>query len=126
MICENGSMERDMDLVREILLTLEKRTDLRNVEIEGYTAEQIGFHVWLMADAGLVRATEVTSQAAKVPYSIPFCITWQGYEFLALMKNDTNWKKSKASVLSKVGAVGFEIVKALLVSEAKSHLGLQG
>jgi hypothetical protein len=121
-----GSMERDMDLVRQILLTLEKRTGLQNVEIEGYTAEQIGFHVWLMADAGLVRASAVTSQAAKVPYSIPFCITWQGYEFLAIMKDDSTWKKSKSTVLAKVGAVGFEIIKSVLTSEARRHLGLPG
>jgi hypothetical protein len=48
-------MERDMDLVRQILLRLEKRTDTGPLQIDGYTAEQIGFHVWLMNDAGLIK-----------------------------------------------------------------------
>lgn len=117
-------MQRDMDLVRQILLTLEQRTDTSPVEIEGYTPEQIGFHAWLMSDAGLVRASEVTSQAAKVPYSIPFCITWQGYEFLAVMKDDSTWKKSKSTVFAKAGAIGFELIKAVLTAEIRRQLGL--
>ena len=117
-------MERDMDLVRQILLTLEKRTDTKPLEIEGYTSDQIGFHVWLMADAGLIKGVTVTSQMGLFPNAFPICISWQGYEFLALMKNETTWKKSKATVLDKAGAIGLELVKAVLSAELKKQLGL--
>ena len=54
-----------------------------------------------MADAGLINGVNVTLRATLFPHSVPICITWQGYEFQAVMKDDSTWKKSKATVLAK-------------------------
>ena len=48
-------MKRDMDLVLKILRSVEAREDagdLVPVAVEGYTDEQIGFHVKLLVDSG--------------------------------------------------------------------------
>jgi|GEM_PF-7061885 len=47
-------MKRDIDLVREILLALEEHDHgyaPKDLEIRGYSKEQIGYHVWLMGRA---------------------------------------------------------------------------
>jgi len=42
-----------------------------NVEIDGsYRAAQIGYHVWLPGDAGLMKVTEVTSMGSGAPQAI--------------------------------------------------------
>lgn len=54
-------MKRDMNLVREILLALEE--DLsgfapEDMEIKGYTDEQIGYHILLLIEAGFIEAKD--------------------------------------------------------------------
>jgi len=54
-------MKRDFDLIRKILLTMEAhehgflRDELR---IDGYNDEQIAFHMYLLGEAGLVKASK--------------------------------------------------------------------
>jgi len=57
-------MKRYMELIRKILLVAESAPDGWGPDvprIEGYTVDQIGYHVYLLADAGLVRAVDVTT-----------------------------------------------------------------
>ena len=102
-------MQRDMDLVREILM---QRADhdhgyAPKIEISGHTDEEVGFHIWLMADAKLIKAIDVTTHGQASPPSIPVHITWQGYEFLEAARNQSTWESGKRLVLSKAGALSF-------------------
>jgi len=57
-------MKRDMELVRKILLETEARSWSQSddpVEVKGYSAEQIAYHIKIMFDAGLIEPR--TSQA---------------------------------------------------------------
>ena len=57
-------MKRDMELVRQILLAIEAHKDMKQKikpEIEGYSEEQIMYHVKILADAGLIEAIDVSS-----------------------------------------------------------------
>ena len=50
-------MKLDMDLVRKILITLEEQPHgffCQSLAIDGYSTEQIGYHVTLMGEAGLL------------------------------------------------------------------------
>lgn len=50
-------MKRDMDLVREILLEIEKSyvsTAIRDLQIDGYDKETIAYHCKILHEAGLV------------------------------------------------------------------------
>ncbi|WOD14364.1 DUF2513 domain-containing protein [Paraburkholderia kirstenboschensis] len=58
-------MKRDMDLIRELMLKLETLpvptagmvvVDATRVSIEGYTAEQIDYHLSLMEQARFIHA----------------------------------------------------------------------
>lgn len=122
-------MQRDMNLVREILLALERHERGQapgKIEIPPYSEEQIGFHVMLMAEARLIKAIETTCHGDPSPKAIPSRLTWEGYEFLAASKDSNIWEKSKKTILGKVGALSFEVLKAYLMYEVKSKLGLPG
>lgn len=120
------AMVRDMDLVRQILLNMEKYEHGRapSLEITGYTGEQVSFHVWLMIDGGLIDGVETTTHGDHSPAALPLRIKWAGYEFLAAARDNTTWRKVSHAVLTKAGGTVFEVLKAALVAEAKRNLGL--
>jgi len=117
-----------MDLVRAILLELEKHEHGRfqgKLEVLGYSDEQVGCHVCLLGYGGLLKVIDVTSNGSASPYALPLSITWKGYEFLDAARSDTVWKKA-AALITKSGVVsaGFEVLKPLLIKLAMDQLGL--
>jgi hypothetical protein len=118
-------MKRDMTLVREVLLAIEADSDEpgpMNLEIEGFSPEEVSYHVKIMADAGLLEAIDASTQE---DFSwAPTALTWQGHEFLDAVRNETVWQKTKQLVAEKGGSVPFEVLKALAVKIAGSLFGL--
>lgn len=120
-------MQRDMELVRAILLKLEDHPHAyapTDREIPGYTKEQIGYHALLMQQAGLIHAQNITAISDSSPSAIPIYITWEGYEFLAASKNEGIWKKGTSTLMAKAGAIGFDVLKAVLTAEIRKQVGL--
>jgi len=118
-------MKRDMELVRAILLATEahpKGSGWIDVKIEGYSQEEVAYHVKLLADAGLIEAHDLTTQG-------DFCwkpssLTWHGHEFLDAVRNDTVWAKTKEVVKEKGGSVPFAVLQALVIKIAGAAFGL--
>ena len=107
-------MKRDLDLVRKILLVCEEHPNgfaPQELHIEGYTDDQIGYHVHLAGNAGLLKVADVTHLGSQSPCAIPLSMTWSGHEFLDDSKNETVWEKAKKSV----GSSSFDVLKAVLV-----------
>jgi len=81
------------------------------------TSEKEMNHILIMADAGLL------VKQGKYTYRI----SWQGYEYLDAVRDDDNWRKTKAG-LAKIGGGTFEIVKELATAyikqSAKEKLGI--
>ena len=78
-------MKRDMDLVREIMKILHEHphgSAPRSIEIEGYTQDTIGYHCFILDEAGLIRATNTTHLSSKSPTATPLSLTWEGHEFI--------------------------------------------
>ena len=117
-------MKRDMDLVRQILVEVEKWPHQHRgvLAFEGRSHEEIAYHVKLLCQAGLMEAIDATSTSGL--NWIPRSLTWEGHEFLDAARDDTRWNRTKALVKDKAGAVSFEIKKQLLVSLAKQAVGL--
>ena len=93
-------MKRDMDLWRKILRSVEAREDTGDpvwAELEGYTDDQIGFHVKLLIDAGLLEGEDRGGGGDRYCY-YHRCLTNEGYNFLDAAKNDTLWNKVKAEI----------------------------
>lgn len=120
-------MKRNMDLVREILLTIEQHESgsaPQDFTVEGFTREEVGFHVMIMAEAGLVDAFDVRTQHDPSPIWHPRAITWKGYEFLDAARNPTVWAKAKSQVAAVGGGVGLPLLHELLTKLISKRLGL--
>ena len=111
-------MKRDMDLVRKILLAMEESSHgyfNGRLVIDGYSVDQIGHHVYLMMQAGLVEGAESTTHNDQSPVAIPTALTWQGHEFLDACRNESIWNKAKEKLQSLGGNVPFDVMKAVLI-----------
>lgn len=123
-------MQRDMDLIRKLMLLVEQHEHgfaPRDIEIDGYTEEQIGYHSWLLGDAGLAEAIDVTTRGSDSPEAALRHLTWAGHEFLDAAKDDSTWERAKqrlASAGKGLQSVTLDVLKALLVDVAKQQLGL--
>jgi hypothetical protein len=121
-------MQRDMDLVRKILKLVEAQENALNVgweiAIDGYTDEQIGYHIHLMGQAGLVISIDSTTMSDTSPSALVSSLTWQGHDFLESIKDDDLWAKAKKYVLAPAGGAAFTVLTEWIKAEAKQRLGL--
>lgn len=119
-------MKRDMDLVRQILLTVENHDQgyaPESLLIDGYTEEQIGYHCYLLVQAGLAEGVVNTPLEAPSPSAILLNLTWQGHEFAASAQSPTIWSQAK-DVMHKVGDGSFQVWQGVLTDVVKSSLGV--
>lgn len=97
----------------------------REFEIEGgYTASQIGYHVWLLGNAGLIKALEITPHGSDAPQAIPLNLTWEGHDSIAAVRNDMIWSHAKEKAKSVGGSLSLAVLKQLLDSLMKHQLGM--
>ena len=116
-----------MDLVRQILIAAEAGEDgyvSGNPTIEGYTEDQVGYHVHLMEQAGLVEAANVSAMGSSSPSALLLSIKWKGHDFLDAAKSSTVWAQAKEKAKSVGGSLTFDLMKELLVATARNQLGL--
>ena len=118
-------MKRDMDLVRWILRAIENQKHppdfkaafrLWNNEHEKV---EIGYHVLLLKEAGLVDAIDVSGNM-EIENWEPTRLTWAGHEFLEASRDDTRWEEAKAVMKDKGGGMVFEIFKQILLGSVRS------
>ena len=111
-------MKRDMDLCRKILLSVEARESTVSaveVEIEGYTGGQIGYHSKLLVDQGLLEGLDFTGAGVSTHSYGLQCLTYQGHDFLEAARDDTRWKKAKAEIAEQGLPVTFDVMKVVLL-----------
>ncbi len=120
-------MKRDMNLVREILLLSENQEHGYgdgNPIIEGYSEEEISYHVYLMEQAGLVEADDDSAIGDKSPKALLRGLTWYGHDFLSASKDNTIWTKAKNTVLKTSAGITFDLLLEWLKAEARQKIGL--
>ncbi|MBA4104464.1 MAG: hypothetical protein C0485_01810 [Pirellula sp.] len=121
-------MKRDMELIRTILLAVESyEPDDDPLTFDGYSEEQVGFHCYLLGEAGLAEVMDATSLGDPTPMAEIRHLTWQGYEFLDAARDDTVWNQAKerlGSAGKSLLSVPLGVMTALLIDEAKRRLGM--
>jgi hypothetical protein len=78
-------MKRDMKLIRKLVLNLEDAPTgfaPSNLGVAGYTREQIGYHAYLLIQAGLAKGSDVTTIGSSGPIGMITSLTWAGHEFM--------------------------------------------
>jgi hypothetical protein len=120
-------MKRDMDLIRKIVLAIEDGEHAQAdhpLKIDGASESAIGYHAYLLVDAGLAEGIDATTRGSDGPEYILTHLTWAGHEFADACRNETVWNQAKAKVKQSVGSVTFDVFKELLVSFLKGAVGL--
>ena len=118
------NMKRDMDLIRAMLLAIEAETSgwaPNELEIPGYTQEQIKYHAVLLGEAGLADVCDITT--GDCPAAIVNRLTWAGHEFLDASRENQIWNQAKDKI-NKIGGASIGIWVALLTELIKKKLGL--
>ncbi len=119
-------MKLDMDLARAILREMEDHPHgfaPPKIHVEGYSDEQIGYHIYSLGEAGLLKTSDVTSMASPSPYAIPVSMTWAGHQFLMAARNDSIWRKAVSSMTKAGLSLSFELLKSELLRIGAQHLG---
>ncbi|MEO0476546.1 MAG: DUF2513 domain-containing protein [Planctomycetota bacterium] len=99
-------MKRDPQLIRQILLTCESHEHgfaPSKLAIEGYTEEEIGYHVYLLGDARYMNVIDMTSfRSNQSPKAMPRSLTHAGHDFLDAIRDEEVWKSTK-TIIAKTG-----------------------
>jgi len=129
-------MQRDMDLVRNILKVLEQGDGLTSAP--QYVLDKVGElrveherltvlgHLHLMDDAGLITLQwEENERWGSDPMElVAIRMRWQGYEFLAAAMNDTVWRKAQEVAGGLFKSMAIPTLNMLLQSIIKGELKL--
>lgn len=121
------------DCIRDILLVVEENSSFSNyvttkdfsksVKIKNYDAETLLYHIRQARDAGLLTDVKFTLGG----YFLIKDLSPKGHEFLANIRKDDNWSKTKA-IATKVGSLSLNAltsISASVISAAiNQHLGL--
>lgn len=127
MVGAGFQMKRDPELVRKIVLMVEDHPHGRapDIEIEGYSEERIGYHCYLIVDAGLAEGYDCSTMRSESPDWRIDRLTSAGHDFADVTRSDTVWLK----VTTKIKEVGvkatIETIKLLAMKYAKQMLGLE-
>jgi Hypothetical protein (DUF2513) len=104
-VTEENPMQRNMDLVRTILMRIEATPSgwaPEDFGIKSFSSQEIGYHVHIMMQEGLIDGADITNMQSAGPEAIPTALTWKGHEFLDLARDQERWNRAKA-VIAKVG-----------------------
>lgn len=121
-------MQRDVDLVRRILLHIERSGadgtspgGWAPLVEDGYEVSSIQYHIQILHDAGLIQADEL------VPGQWwPERMTWAGHEFLDASRDEALWNEAKRRVEATVGTAPFEVFRDLLMRMTRERLDQLG
>lgn len=125
-------MNRDMELIREILLDVKRRNTLEEkpVRIDGYDETVVARHVELLFEAGYLDGRNLTVLASAGPATIVVKdMSWAGHDFIAVLENQTVWNQIKNQFpAAQLAGLPLDVIKTvgtgLLTEYAKSSLGL--
>lgn len=110
-------MRRDMDLIRKLIFYVEDVGPVRavrDVYIEGYTPEQIGYHCYLIVDAGYAKGAQVGGLGSRLPESLIFHLTSAGHDFADNARSDTVWNSAKKKLSDAATSVSLSTLSGML------------
>ncbi|MCB5725314.1 DUF2513 domain-containing protein [Mitsuokella jalaludinii] len=123
-------MKRDLDLLRNMLLKMES-LDSSHGTVRLYTFKDLcddeavlSLHIHLLLDAGFIEATDIVHLDDAVDDFLITRITFDGYDYLDSIRNDSIWNEVKQKISSVGGSVSLDIVKELGVTLVRQHLGI--
>ena len=119
-------MKRDLDLVRQLLLQIEALpagppAQYRTSEIEDPV---LLAHFELVIGAGLVNGKIARSLGARGDVISISGLTWEGHEWIEMMRSQAVWNETKATLLEGAGALTYELTRAVAAKILRARLRL--
>jgi len=107
-------MKRDLDLVRQLLLQIEGMpagppAQYRASEIEDPV---LLAHFELVLTSGLVNGKISRSQSSRGDVISISGLTWEGHEWIEMVRSQSVWNETKSLLLGTGGALTYELTKA--------------
>ena len=122
-------MKRDMDLIRKMVLYLEDQPTgfaPDDLSFEGYTESQIGYHAYLLVDAGLAVGFDVTYTGADGPRYRLSHLSAAGHDFAENARNQYVWDEVIRDMKDKgVISTSLDIMKRLLDKAVRKRLDVE-
>ena len=118
-------MQRDMDIIRTILLRIEQSQN------DGVTARDfpdrepklVNYHLGLVMQAGLAKGKYYGGDGEALSYDL-FELTWPGHEFLDSLRDESVWREVKTELRGKLKSASFGVIVGLAEHVAKRILGV--
>ena len=118
-------MKRDMDLIRQLLLKLEVLSDdplgtflldggSAQLVTEGFSANQITYHLELLEEAGLI----ICSTKRPMMGVLFRRVSWAGHDFLDAVQDDDTWSRTKG-VAKQAGGFTVGLLKEFAIGIVK-------
>ena len=119
-------MKRDLDLVRQILLQIEELpagppAQYRMSEIDDPV---LLAHFELVLASGLVNGKISRSQSVRGDVISISGLTWEGHEWIEMMRSASVWNETKSQLRDSGGALVYELTKAVATRILRARLGL--
>ena len=126
-------MQRDMDLVRDLLLKIASSDqpltfpNFLEGEADAEKLRFVAYHLKLLIEeAGLVSAIDAKSHSG--PAWVRMELTWRGHEFLDQIRDPEIWRKAKAGA-AKAGGFSIDLLsalaKGLVKKQIEKHTGIE-
>lgn len=119
-------MKRNLDLARLIVQRLrekESQDGWLELTLDGFSPDDISYHVYLLSDAGLVDAQEAPAGSGTWKAR---GLRWAGHEFFEVSRNKILWKAAKSRLHEQGIGVSFDLIKSLLLDYARAQLAVGG
>jgi hypothetical protein len=115
-----------MELIRKMVHAMEEAPGYAplDLSVEGYTPAQIGYHAYLMVDAGLAEGDRMEGFEDSGPIAILYHLTWQGHEFAELSREEGRWQKAMELVKKHGGAITISALTQVLTQLMKTAVGI--
>jgi hypothetical protein len=119
-------MKRDLDLVRQLMLQIESLPAAPPVQYRMSEIEDpvLLAHLEMLIEAGLVTGRISRSQGARGDVISVSGLTWQGHEWVEMVRSQSFWNEVKSAVLDGGGVLTFELTKAVATKLFRARLAL--
>ena len=119
-------MKRDLDLVRQLMLQIEALPAAPPVQYRMSEIEDpvLLAHLEMLIEAGLVNGRISRSQGARGDVISVSGLTWQGHEWIEMVRSQSLWNEVKSAVLDGGGVLTFELTKEVASKILRARLAL--
>lgn len=119
-------MKRDLDLVRQLMLQIEALPASPPVQYRAGEVEDpvLLKHLEMLIAAGLVSGKISQSHGARGDVISISGLTWDGHEWVEMVRSQAVWNEIKTTLMEGAGAVTFELTRAVARRILLARVGL--